>query len=219
MFRRYVSATLIVLAAALASAAQTSPSGPAAQPSSIASTSTKTTVFRPTKDQVRQGQTILKEQKLYTGQATGLYNDDTRAAIRAFQKANGLDINGKFDPPTLKKMNVSMSAPAAKTTLASTGSATKVSSSTVAGAKRPPPFQATDEQIKSLQQKLKDAKIFDGDIDARRSTALTNAIKKYQSDNGLNPTGGINAATLEKMGIPLTDKQKSYMPAPAAPKK
>ena len=34
------------------------------------------------------------------------------------------------------------------------------------------------------------------------------AIKKYQPENGLKATGTLNRATLEKMGIALTDKQK-----------
>ena len=42
------------------------------------------------------------------------------------------------------------------------------------------------------------------------------AIKKYQTDNALKSTGGINAATLEKMGIALTDKQKDQVAAQVA---
>src|SRR4029078_3198004 len=34
------------------------------------------------------------------------------------------------------------------------------------------------------------------------------SIKSYQQDNGLRQTGTLNRATLEKMGIELTDKHK-----------
>ena len=34
-------------------------------------------------------------------------------------------------------------------------------------------------------------------------------LKKYQDANGLKVTGTLNQATLEKMGIALTDKQKA----------
>lgn len=34
------------------------------------------------------------------------------------------------------------------------------------------------------------------------------AVKKYQTENNLSPTGSLNRATLEKMNIALTDKQK-----------
>src|SRR4030095_8495933 len=87
----------------------------AAQPASTTGTSTtsksgepakSTSVFRPTKDQIKQGQTLLKGQKLYDGEATGVYNDPTRSAIKSFQKTNGLEVNGKFDKSTLGKMNI-----------------------------------------------------------------------------------------------------------------
>lgn len=35
------------------------------------------------------------------------------------------------------------------------------------------------------------------------------AIVKWQSANGVKVTGTLNRATLEKMGITLTDKQKT----------
>ena len=34
------------------------------------------------------------------------------------------------------------------------------------------------------------------------------AVKSFQGENGLTKTGSLNRATLEKMGIALTDKQK-----------
>ena len=41
-------------------------------------------------------------------------------------------------------------------------------------------------------------------------------LKKYQETNSLKVTGGINAATLEKAGITLTDKQKQQVAAQVA---
>jgi len=42
------------------------------------------------------------------------------------------------------------------------------------------------------------------------------AIKKYQPENGLKATGTLNRATLEKMGIELTDKQKEIPISPSS---
>ncbi len=61
--------------------------------------------FRPTKDQVMQGQTFLKEKGLFDGEASGRYSPETRMSIKAYQKANDLEVNGKFDRMTLEKMN------------------------------------------------------------------------------------------------------------------
>lgn len=104
-----------------------------------------------------------------------------------------------------------------KTTGSSTTGATNAkATSTGDGPKRPAPFQANKDQITALQNKLKDAKLFTGEANGERSDALKDAIKKYQEANDLNATGGVNAATLGKLGIALTDKQKEQVAAQAA---
>ena len=173
---------------------------------------TKTVAFRPTKDQIKKGQEILIAQKLWDGEATGTYGE-CRPAIKAYQKANGLEQNGKFDRPTLAKMKISLTDKQ-KGIEPTSGSASSASKSD--GPKRPGPFQATKEQITTLQTKLREAKLFSGEADGERSDELKDAVKKYQDAKGLKATGGINAATLEKMGIALTDKQKANVAAQKA---
>lgn len=185
----------------------------------------KPPAFRATKDQIKQGQQILISGKLYSGEATGVYGD-SRPAIKAYQKANGLEENGKFDRATLEKMGIALTdkqkgiatttAKTTKTTGAKTTAAADKPAVSADGPKRPAPFQANKDQITALQNKLKDAKLFTGEANGERSDALKDAIKKYQEANGLKATGGVNAATLEKAGIALTEKQKEQVAAQAA---
>jgi len=177
----------------------------------------KPAAFRPTKDQIKKGQEILIKQKLWDGEATGIYGE-CRPAIKAYQKANGLEQTGKFDKPTLAKMNIPLTDKQKGTASSSSSSSSNTSSASTSsdGPKRPGPFQATKEQITALQTKLKEAKLFSGDADGERSDELKESVKKYQDANGLKATGGINAATLEKMGIALTDKQKANVAAQKA---
>jgi peptidoglycan hydrolase-like protein with peptidoglycan-binding domain len=177
----------------------------------------KTTAFRPTKDQIMQGQKFLKDQKLYSGEATGVYNADTRAAIKQYQKANSLALTGNFNQATLEKMNIALNDKQKGGSTATQKSATKaLTGDSSSGPKRPGPFQATKEQIMELQKVLKDAKLFTGAADGERSDALEAAVTSYQKANGLKATGGINASTLDKMGIALTAKQKEQVAAQAA---
>ena len=104
--RHVCAAAFFSMLFALAIVAQPASSTGAATASKSDETGKNTTVFRPTKDQIKQGQSILKEKKLYDGEASGVYNDPTRAAIKSFQKANAIDVNGKFDKATLEKMNI-----------------------------------------------------------------------------------------------------------------
>jgi peptidoglycan hydrolase-like protein with peptidoglycan-binding domain len=121
----------------------------AAQPASTTGTATtaksdetaKTpTVFRPSKAQIKQGQSILKEKKIYDGEATGVYNDGTRAAIKSFQKSNGIEVNGKFDKATLEKLNIPLTESQGGAATASTASSSSTASKT---GKRPPHFGPT----------------------------------------------------------------------------
>ncbi len=178
-------------------------------------TTTKTVAFRPTKDQIRKGQEILIKQKLWDGEATGIYGE-CRPAIKAYQKANGLEQNGKFDKPTLAKMNIPLTDKQRGMDSSSGSSSKSSSTSSSDGPKKPGPFQANKDQIKALQIKLKEAKLFTGEADGERSDELRSAVKKYREANGLSAGEGINAATLEKAGIALTDKQKANVAAQKA---
>lgn len=63
-------------------------------------------------------------------------------------------------------------------------------------------FRANKEQIMQAQKMLKVAET--GKMDAETKTA----VKTYQGENGLRKSGSLNRATLEKMGVALTDAQK-----------
>jgi murein L,D-transpeptidase YcbB/YkuD len=63
-------------------------------------------------------------------------------------------------------------------------------------------FRANKDQVSEAQKMLKVKESGKLDDESR------DAIKKYQSENGLKATGTLNRATLEKMNIALTDKQK-----------
>ncbi len=190
----------------------------------------KPAAFRSTKGQVTEAQTLLKASKLYDGSATGTSSTEWKAAVKKYQGENGLAKTGSLNRATLEKMGieltekqkdipvdpkhlVSAESKPAKTEKSGTASTT---AKTTTGPKRPAPFQANKDQISALQTKLKEAKFFTGEADGTRSDALKDAVKKYQEANSLKATGGINAETLEKMGIALTDKQKAQVSAQAA---
>jgi len=210
---------------ALAVFGQPTASTSAATATKVADTAKKAPAFRPTKDQIKQGQTILKDKKLYVGEATGVYNDETRAAIKGYQKANGLDENGKFDKATLEKMNIALTesqggaataAKAGTTATSTTKAATSTQSAASSGLKKPAPFRANEDQIKAAQKILIDGKMYTGEQTGKLDDPTRDGLKKYQDANKLKVTGTLNAITLEKMGISLTDPQKANVAAQAA---
>ena len=56
---------------------------------------------------VRQIQTKLKNWGYYGGSVDGVYGSATERAVRAFQQKNGLTVDGKAGPQTLKALGIS----------------------------------------------------------------------------------------------------------------
>lgn len=76
-------------------------------------------------------------------------------------------------------------------------------------AKRGPVFRANKEQIVAAQTMLKTKGIYAGDANGKLDPATRASIKLFQKENGLTASGALNRATLEKMSIELTEKQKA----------
>lgn len=229
MLKRLFLLVSILVIASFAVSAQGS-SGSAATPSATPAATTKKPVFRSTKEQVKEAQTMLRSSKIFSGEVTGVSSADWKTAVKTYQGDNGLAKTGSLNRATLEKMGIKLTdkqkeipvnpdhiaSDDSKSTKTEAKTETKTEAKTTDGPKRPAPFSANKDQITALQTKLKEAKLFDGAADGERSDALKTAVKKYQEANGLNATGGINAATLTKAGIELTDKQKEQVAAQAA---
>ena len=81
--------------------------------------------------------------------------------------------------------------------------------STKQTAKRGPIFRATKEQINQAQSILKSRGFYSGEQIGKLDDATREGLRKYQEAEGIKVTGTLNRLTLEKMNIPLTDKQKA----------
>src|SRR5687768_10283220 len=68
-------------------------------------------------------------------------------------------------------------------------------------------FRSNKDQIIQVQGKLKAANMYSGEATGKLDDATRNAVKTWQGGNGLKKTGTLNRATLEKMGIALTENQ------------
>jgi peptidoglycan hydrolase-like protein with peptidoglycan-binding domain len=57
-----------------------------------------------TKDQVKEAQEGLAKAGLYKGKATGMFNADTKKALREYQKQNKLPVTGRLSDSVLVKL-------------------------------------------------------------------------------------------------------------------
>ena len=65
-------------------------------------------VFRATKEQINQAQSILKSRGFYNGEQIGKLDDATREGLRKYQQAEGLKVTGTLNKITLEKMNIAL---------------------------------------------------------------------------------------------------------------
>ena len=155
---------------------------------------TRARAFRPTKKQVTAAQTRLKDDGKFAGEITGRYSKDFRASLRGFQEANALKKSGKLDRVTLEKMGIALTK--------------KQFGGETSDRPRPKSFRPNKNQISQAQTMLKDKGSYAGEVTGKYSKDFRAAVKDFQSSNGLKRKGSLNRATLEKMEIELTDRQK-----------
>jgi peptidoglycan hydrolase-like protein with peptidoglycan-binding domain len=91
----------------------------------------------------------------------------------------------------------------------SSASSGKTRASSNGERKRGPVFRANKDQVNQAQSILKTRGFYTGETTGKLDTATRAGLKDYQKAEGLKVTGTLNRATLEKMGIELTDKQKA----------
>jgi len=190
---RMIAAIIVSLLFAIPTAAQTNTKGQASKP-----VSTKSPVFRANKEQISLAQRQLRVPE------TGKMDTPTKVAVMQYQAANGLRASGTLNRATLEKMGVTLTENQRKIPVTAS-SLPKPPRDTVA---RGPVFRATKEQVTSAQRLLKQRGVFSGSESGKLDDETRIALRSYQESVGLKVTGTLNIATLQKMGIGLTDKQR-----------
>ena len=196
-------------------------SGPASEPAAAK----RGPIFRATKAQIKDVQTMLRNKKLYTGESTGKLDPDTRSSIKSYQKGHGLKETGTLNRATLEKMGIELTdtqkaIPVSPNSFATEHpeghdmktSDSKMSDAKTAGSDDKPKrtiFRATKDQIMEAQSMLRAKGMYSGEATGKLDDATREGLKKFQTANGVKATGTLNQVTLEKMGIELTDKQKA----------
>ncbi len=134
---------------------------------------------------VKALQTRLKALGYYNSAIDGDYGYKTIAAVKAFQKKNGLTADGVAGTTTLKKVNSSTAVKANATTTTTTTTGLK------SGDK--------GAEVKKLQERLKELGYYTSVIDSEYGAKTVAAVKAFQQKNGLTADGVAGTATLKKI--------------------
>jgi peptidoglycan hydrolase-like protein with peptidoglycan-binding domain len=133
----------------------------------------------------------LTDAGYYQGKVDGVYGPATSDAVQTLQKTHSLPVTGWLDKA---------SQDALLADLAAKGGATA---------------QAAVASTSALQQTLKLAGFWDGPVDGQWTPALTEALKKAQTELGVPATGAVDAATITAFEKALVALQSPPAPAPS----
>jgi peptidoglycan hydrolase-like protein with peptidoglycan-binding domain len=136
---------------------------------------------------VRDIQTELKARGYNAGQANGRMRDDTKAAISAYEKVEGLPVTGKPSDQLLARLLMGQPSK----TAATTGS--------VAPAPQAPRTVVIDHTIKSVQQVLADLGYDPGSADGAMGASTKTAIEAFQKDRKIAQDGRITPSLLREI--------------------
>lgn len=140
-----------------------------------------------TGNDVKSVQTRLKELKYYTGSIDGSYGNGTLAAVKAFQKNNGLSDDGIAGSATYKVL-FSDKAKAKGETSSSGSSSSNVPDRTLRKGD-------TGNDVKNLQQRLKDLGYYTSIVDGSYGSGTVNAVKAFQKQHNLDADGVAGSGT------------------------
>ena len=130
-------------------------------------------------DDVKHVQKRLKALGFYNGEIDGCFGPACDSAVRAFQKANGLSVDGSIGPATWNL-------------LFNTGSTPNISYSRPLSYKSP---IMKGEDVKHVQRRLRALGFYFGNIDGSFGPSCDAAVRAFQKANGLSVDGSVGPAT------------------------
>ncbi len=141
-----------------------------------------------TGDAVVKLQSRLSSLGYYTGAASGTYDKETKKAVAAFQKKNGLTSDGIAGKATQDVLYSSAAMAANETpTPSPSPTPTAVPSFTIPSGKVERGTEG--ENAKLVQQRLKDLGYYRGRVDGKFGTQSVRSLKSFQEAHGLEADG------------------------------
>ncbi len=171
-------------------------------------------------DDVADLQRALKQLGYYTKTVDGSYGSGTKAAVRTFQKANGLTADGVAGPKTLAKIEtltgIVIGGEGESGGSGTTTPETPSASGLFGGDYATIEYYDKGERVKTLQRALK-ALGFDVDADGNFGSGTFAAVKEFQKLHALTTDGKAGKKTLQKLET-YFDKNGNCLSGPIAPK-
>ncbi|HEX6267242.1 MAG TPA: peptidoglycan-binding domain-containing protein [Burkholderiales bacterium] len=141
---------------------------------------------------VRRAEQALAQKQFVTGPIDGVLDAESRYGLRSFQQSMDLAATGDLNMETLEALGVDGRNRA---------SAQAGGGSAAAGASVGTSTLYTPENIRAVEQALKDRNYVVGQVDTDIEPDTQYGLRQFQRDQGLAATGNFNIQTLERLGV------------------
>lgn len=148
--------------------------------------------------QVRNLQSCLKRLGYFKGPVNGNFASMTEAAVRRFQRANGISAIGKVGPKTRRALQ--RRCPRGR-------------SASKPNCQRGLRYGCDGPAVRRLQRNLRQLGVYSGPITGRFRDLTRNAVIRFQRQNGIDPIGVVGPRTREAIGIGL-ERIRQPIPQP-----
>lgn len=142
---------------------------------------------------VKRIQTELKALNYYSGKITGNAGEKTVAAIKSFQRKNGLTADGIAGPQTIAKIDAAYESKTGK-------SSSSATSSSASGLK----LNSKGTDVRNLQQDLTTLGYYWAEITGNFGSRTEAAVKAFQKAKGLTADGVAGTRTLDAIAAAVS---------------
>jgi len=154
-------------------------------------------------DDIRIVQRVLIERGLLHGEADGVLGPETREAVSAFQRQQGIEVTGSIDTRTVSSLGVSgrLSQQANQSISQSQSSPTGAQTSTTGHGQTSPAVDLSHDDIRVVQRVLIERGLLHGEADGVLGPETREAVSAFQRQQGIEVTGSIDTRTVSSLGV------------------
>ena len=140
-----------------------------------------------------QVQERLRQVGAYSGRADGVWGPDSQSALERFQQGRGLQVTGQLNQATAATLGLNP----VELLAARPGPATGTDAAALAATSN----TLSRGAVRNVQSRLRALGFYRGQVDGAWGAGTQAAIERFQQGRGLQPTGQINPATAQAMGL------------------
>jgi peptidoglycan hydrolase-like protein with peptidoglycan-binding domain len=132
----------------------------------------------------------LRQVGAYNGRADGIWGPDSQAALERFQQGRGLQVTGQLNQATAATLGLNPVELLATRPGPVDAAPAAAASNTL-----------SRRAVRNVQSRLRALGFYNGQVDGAWGAGTQAAIERFQQGRGLQPTGQLNPATAQAMGL------------------